>query len=47
MKAFTCMRMSAEGFMDERARAGLGWTEESVTDVAMYKGLPAVHLVPL
>ena len=31
--------------MDERDLAGLGWAEESVTDVAVHKGRPEVQVV--
>lgn len=45
LKAFTRVRVAAEEFMDARDRADLGWVEESVTDVAVYKGLPEVRVV--
>jgi len=39
------IRAAAEAYMDERDNAGLGWSEESVTDVAVHKGQPEVEVV--
>ena len=43
--AFGRVRVAAEQYMDERDRTGLGWVEESVTDIAVHKGLPEVRIV--
>jgi hypothetical protein len=45
LEAFRRVRTAAEDYMDERDQADLGWLEESVTDVAVHKGLPEVRLV--
>ena len=45
LAACTRVRVAAETYMDERDLAGLGWSEESVTDVATHKGLPEIRLV--
>jgi hypothetical protein len=45
LSAFGRVRVAAEQYMDERDRAGLGWAEESVTDIAVHKGLPEVQVV--
>jgi hypothetical protein len=45
LNAFGRVRVAAEPYMDERDRAGLGWVEESVTDIAVHKGLPEVRVV--
>jgi hypothetical protein len=45
LEAFGRVRVAAEEYMDERDRAGLGWVEESVTDVAVQKGIPEVRVV--
>ncbi len=43
--AFARVRVAAEEYMDERDRADLGWVEESVTDIAIHKGLPEIRVV--
>jgi hypothetical protein len=43
--AMARIRAAAEAYMDERDVAGLGWAEESVTDVAVHKGQPEVEVV--
>ena len=45
LSAFGRVRGAAEQYMDERDRTSLGWVEESVTDVAVHKGLPEVRVV--
>ena len=40
LDAFGRVRVAAEQYMDERDRTGLGWVEESVTDIAVHKGFP-------
>lgn len=45
LDAFARVRVAAEEYMDGRDEAGLGWVEESVTDVAIHKGLPEVRVV--
>jgi len=45
LDAFGRVRVAAEQYMDERDRTELGWAEESVTDVAVHKGLPEVRVV--
>jgi hypothetical protein len=45
LRAFGRVRVAAEQYMDERDRAGLGWVEESVTDIAVHKGLPEIRAV--
>lgn len=45
LNAFTRVRLAAETYMDERDRADLGWVEESVTDVAVHRGLPELRVV--
>jgi hypothetical protein len=45
LDAFSRIRRAAETFMDGRDLAGLGWVEESVTDVAVHMGLPEVQVV--
>lgn len=44
MAALTRIRVEAELFMDERDKVGLGWSEETVTDIAVHKGLPEVKI---
>jgi hypothetical protein len=44
-EAFGRIRAAAEEYMDERDQAGLGWVEESVTNIAVHKGLPDVRVV--
>jgi hypothetical protein len=44
LDAFGRVRDTAERYMDERDRAGLGWVEESVTDISIHKGLPHVRV---
>ena len=39
------IRAAAALYMDERDAAGLGWSEESVTDVAVHRGQPEVEVV--
>lgn len=46
LAAFTRIREAAEAYMDERDRAGLGWVEETVTDVSVHRGLPHVEVIP-
>ena len=45
LSAFGRVRGAAEQYMDERDRTGLGWVEESVTDIAVHKGIPEVQVV--
>jgi hypothetical protein len=45
LSAFGRVRSAAEQYMDERDRTGLGWVEESVTDIAIHKGIPEVRVV--
>jgi hypothetical protein len=46
LAAFTRVREAAEAYMNERDRAGLGWAEETVTDISTHKGLPEVKVIP-
>lgn len=43
--AMARIRLAAQTHTDERDVAGLGWSEESVTDAAVHKGLPQVRVV--
>jgi hypothetical protein len=45
LAAFTRIRTAAEEFMDDRDLARLGWSETSVTDVAIHRGSPEVSVV--
>jgi len=45
LAACTRIRRAAEEFMDERDLVGLGWDEESVTNVSIHRGLPEVRVV--
>ncbi len=45
LNAFTRIRVAAETHMDDRDLAGLGWTEETVTELAIHRGAPAVEVV--
>lgn len=45
LNAFGRVRSAAEQHMDDRDRTGLGWVEETVTDVAVHKGIPEVRVV--
>jgi uncharacterized protein DUF6615 len=45
LDAFGRVRDTAQRYMDERDRAGLGWAEEAVTDISIHKGLPDVRVV--
>lgn len=40
----TRIRRAVEEFMDERDVVGLGWDEESVTNVSIHRGLPEVRV---
>lgn len=46
LEAFHRVRVSAEDHMDELDGLGVGWTEESVSEVAIHKGVPFVKAVP-
>jgi hypothetical protein len=45
LAAMTRIRIAAEGHMDDRDLAGLGWTEETVTEVCIHQGFPEVKVV--
>lgn len=45
LAACSRIRVAAEEFMDDRDLAGLGWDEETVTNVAIHRGLPEVRVV--
>lgn len=40
------IRVAAERHMDSRARSGLPWSEEAVTEVAIHVGAPLVREIP-
>lgn len=46
LEAFHRVRVCAENHMDELDGLGFGWTEETVTEVAIHKGAPFVKVVP-
>lgn len=45
LAAFTRVREAAESHMEERDALGLGWSEETVTDVSVHQGHPRVRVV--
>lgn len=45
VRSFTRIREAAETYMDELDELGLGWAEETVTDVAVHRGHPHVKVV--
>jgi hypothetical protein len=45
LAAFVRVRSTAESYMDERDRAGLGWAEDVVSALAVHKGQPVVEVV--
>jgi hypothetical protein len=46
LEAFTRIRVAAETHMDQRDTDGLGWSEETVTEVCSHRGLPVVNVIP-
>lgn len=46
LDALTRIRRQAEGHMDHQDRTGLGWSEETVTEIAIGAGLPFVKPIP-
>lgn len=46
LEAFHRIRVADEMHMDELDALGVGWTEETVTEVAIHKGTPFVKAVP-
>ncbi|NPD06542.1 hypothetical protein HN031_17845 [Nocardioides sp. zg-1308] len=46
LEAFTRIRVAAEAHMDDRDRARVGWSEETVTEVCSHQGLPVVTVIP-
>ncbi|MFG1628981.1 DUF6615 family protein [Kribbella sp. NPDC049227] len=46
LEALTRIRVRAEEHMDRQDRDGLGWTEETVTEIAIGAGTPLVKPIP-